>query len=139
MQKTRAQLSVFHDGQFFTAVFERDCEDGYSAAKIVFAQKPSDNTILETISEQYYHLEFSQAAGKMACKELCQNPKRRQRQAAKTAKVMGTCTKAQEALKRQYKQKKTESKKNQRTDREKLKLEKYNMYCAKKKEKLKGH
>ena len=80
MQKIRVELNVFHDGQFFTAVFEESGEEGCRAAKMVFAQKPSDRAIERIICESYYRLDFSLPVQAGVLRPLSRNPKRRQRQ-----------------------------------------------------------
>lgn len=139
MRQTKVTLSVFHDGQFFNAVFEAYSQDGYRAAKQVFSAKPSDNELIEMICKEYYSLRFSNAQESEVKKELCKNPKRRQRQAAKAAKSTGFSTKAQEALRLQHEQRKKDAKEKSVIN-EKLKKEyKFKKKQIKKKEKHKGH
>jgi len=102
MQKTTITLSVFHDGQFFTALFERTDTDGYSVAKRIFPAKPSDQEILAFVCDNYARLQFSPTVRNEERQGvLAKNPKRRQREAAKAMKVVCHSTKAQEALKNQ--------------------------------------
>lgn len=106
MEKTQVTLSVFHDGQFFTALFERSDAHGYSAARVLFAAKPSDNEILSLVLKSGGMLRFSDPVAEDAEKPLAVKPKKRQREAAKAARVIGFSTKAQAALKAQHEQKK---------------------------------
>ena len=137
MQKTRIELNVFHDGQFFTAVFVENGEEGCRAARMVFAQKPSDRTIERIICEKYCELEFSPAVEADSFRELSRNPKRRQRQAAK-AKA-GTSTKAQEAMRKLTEAKKLSGSKKRSADKKEEQDRKYEMRRQKRKEKHKGH
>ena len=137
MQETRIELRVFHDGQFFTAVFEETGEEGCRAAKLVFAQKPSDRTIERIICEKYYELDFSLPVEAEVLRALSRNPKRRQRQAAK-AKT-GVSTKAQQAMQKQIEQRKITAAKKRRTDRKEEQSKKYEMRRQKKKDKHRGH
>lgn len=98
MQKTSVTLSVFHDGQFFTALFERMDESGYSVARRRFGQKPSDLEIMELVLDKYARLHFSDANVHETMLTVHKNPKRRQREATKAMRCIGTSTKAQAAL-----------------------------------------
>ena len=137
MQKTRVELNVFHDGQFFTAVFVENGEERCRAAKMVFAQKPSDRTIERIICEKYYELGFSPAVEAGVLRALSRNPKRRQRQAAKAKADFST--KAQEAMQKQIEQRKTTIAKKRAADRKEEQSKKYEMRRQKRKEKHRGH
>ena len=137
MQKTRIELSVFHDGQFFTAVFVENDEEGCRAAKLVFAQKPSDRAIERIICENYYELDFSLSVEAEVLRALSRNPKRRQRQAAK-AKT-GVSTKAQQAMQKQIEQRKITAAKKRSKDKKEEQSKKYEMRRQKKKDKHRGH
>lgn len=138
MEKTSVTLSVFHDGQFFTALFERIDACGYSTSRTVFAAKPSDNEILEWILKGYAALRFSRAFEGDIIKPLAANPKRRQREAAKAAQVITFSTKAQEALKAQYEQNKAESKAENSQRRQQSIDKRFEMKQLKRKQKHKG-
>ncbi len=137
MQKTRIELSVFHDGQFFTAIFEETGEEGCRAAKMVFAQKPFDRTIERIICENYYELDFSLPVQAGVLRALSSNPKRRQRQAAK-AKA-GVSTKAQEAMQKQVESRKITVAREKSEDRKEEQSKKYEMRRQKRKDKHRGH
>lgn len=137
MQKTRVELNVFHDGQFFTAVFEETSEERCRAARLVFAQKPSDRTIERIVCENYYKLDFSLPVEAGVLRPLSRNPKRRQRQAAK-AKT-GVSTKAQAAMQKQMEKRKTTGAKKRSADKKEDQRKKYEMRRQKRKEKHKGH
>lgn len=139
MRQTKVTLSVFHDGQFFTAVFEAQNEDGYRAARCVFAKKPLDNEIVEFISSEYYRLCFTETEDCEIKQELSKNPKRRQREAAKAAKNTAFSTKAQQALKKQQEQGKLTSKKSSSLKRQLGEDAKYEKRKQKRKEKHRGH
>lgn len=139
MQQTKVTLSVFHDGQFFTAVFEAQDEDGYRAARRVFAKKPLDNEIVEFISSEYYRLGFTETQDYEIKQELLKNPKRRNREAAKAAKNTSFSTKAQQALKKQQEQNKKMSKKSSSRKRQLSEDAKYEKRKQKRKEKHRGH
>lgn len=138
MEKTHVILSVFYDGQFFTALFERNDELGYSAARTVFAAKPSDAEILGLILKGYGTLRFSSPSDDDDIKPLAANPKRRQRQAAKAAVLPAMSTKAQKALKAQHEQSKAACKAAGKQRREDAEAVKFEIRQLKRKQKHKG-
>jgi len=139
MQESKVTLSVFHDGQFFSAVFEAEGGNDYRAARKVFGSRPSDNEILGLICEEYYSLEFSQAGGADVKKRLAKNPKRRQRQAARASMNTGCSTKAQAALQEQYEQNKAAANKKRCELRKISEEERYEKRRQKRKQKRRGH
>lgn len=139
MRQTKVTLSIFHSGQFFTAIFEAQNEDEYRAARRIFAKKPLDNEIVELISNEYYRLRFSKAAKSELKQEPSKNPKRRQREAAKAAKKTGFSTKAQQTLKNQQELNKKASKKRSSLKKQLNKDAKYEKQKQKRKEKHRGH
>lgn len=94
-------LSVFHDGQFFTALFERYDGNRYEAARHVFGAEPSDVQLFDFVLHHYERLRFSPAMAYEKKDMVAKNPKRRQRQAARACRTIGMSTKAQEALQAQ--------------------------------------
>lgn len=139
MEKTQVTLSVFHDGQFFTALFERHDTDGFSVARRLFGTKPSDNDILDLIGKGYYGLRFSRpAADGKETTALAANPKRRQREAAKAACTVFFSTKAQAALKAQFEEGKTAAKAACKAHKERLSEEKFALKQQKRKQKHRG-
>jgi len=138
MEKTQVTLSVFHDGQFFTALFERHDADGFSAARRVFGAKPSDKEIMELIVNGYSVLHFSHPAADGKEITLAVNPKRRQREAAKAARAVCFSTKAQNALKAQYEESKAAVQAARREKRKRLADEKFALKQQKRKEKHRG-
>jgi len=138
MEKTQVTLSVFHDGQFFTALFERHDANGFSASRRIFGAKPSDNEIMNLIVNGYSTLRFSRpdADGKQIT--LAANPKRRQREAAKAARAVCFSTKAQNALRAQYEAGKADAKRARREQKQRLADEKFALKQQKRKEKHRG-
>ena len=138
MDKTHVTLSVFHDGQFFTALFERSDESGYSVSRFVFAAKPCDNEILGLVLKGYGALNFTSPSKDDAVKPLAANPKRRQREAAKAAVIPAMSTKAQLALKAQHEQSKAACKAAGKQRREDAEAKKFEIRQLKRKQKHKG-
>ncbi|MDF2058529.1 YjdF family protein [Priestia megaterium] len=120
-------LTIYHDGQFWVGIIEV-VEDGkLRAFRYVFGAKPKDTEILEFI---YYRLldiiNKSVHSGldveRKSDKKI--NPKRLQRQVAKEINKVGISTKAQEAMKQEYEEKKKSKKKRAKQYREELKKQK---------------
>lgn len=139
MEKTQVTLSVFHDGQFFTALFERRDARGFSVARRLFRTKPSDNEILDLIVNKYSSLRFSlPSADGRETGTLAANPKRRQREAAKAACAVCFSTKAQAALKAQFEESKAVAKAERSHQQKRLADEKYALKQLKRKQKHRG-
>jgi len=134
-------LTIYHDGQFWVGIIEV-VEDGkLRAFRYVFGTEPKDTEILDFI---YYKLlniinqsihSGIDVEGK-SDKKI--NPKRLQRQVAKQINKVGVSTKAQEAMKQEYEEKKKSKKKRAKQYREELKDQKYLMKKQKAKAKHKG-
>ena len=140
MQQIHITLSVYHDGQFFTALFERTDACGYSAAKRIFAAKPSDLEILDFVCEDYYKLSFSMpAADERTQNGPIRNPKRRQREAARAMKTVRGATKAQAALSAEREMQKAQSKRKQRFDKEAAAKARFAQKAEKRRQKHRGH
>ncbi len=138
MEKTQVTLSVFHDGQFFTALFERRDAQGFSVARRIFGAKPSDNEVLDLIVSGYYGLRFSRPAADGKETALAANPKRRQRGVTKAAKDVCFSSKAQASLKAQYEQSKRVAKAVHKDQQKRLADEKYALKQRKRKQKHRG-
>ncbi|GAB1801534.1 YjdF family protein [Priestia megaterium] len=134
-------LTIYHDGQFWVGIIEV-VEDGkLRAFRYVFGTEPKDTEILDFI---YYKLlniinqsvhSGIDVEGK-SDKKI--NPKRLQRQVAKQINKVGVSTKAQEAMKQEYEEKKKSKKKRAKQYGEELKDQKYLMKKQKAKAKHKG-
>ena len=138
MEKTQVTLSIFHDGQFFTALFERRDAHGFSVARRIFGAKPSDNEILDLIVSKYSSLRFSRPAADVKETALASNPKRRQREAAKAACAVCFSTKAQLAVKAQFEESKAVAKAERSHQQKRLADEKYALKQLKRKQKHRG-
>ncbi|PFK64620.1 hypothetical protein COJ21_26080 [Priestia megaterium] len=134
-------LTIYHDGQFWVGIIEV-VEDGkLRAFRYVFGAEPKDKEILDFI---YYRLldiiNQSVHSGldvrRKSDKKI--NPKRLQRQVAKERNKVGVSTKAEEAIKQEYEEKKKSKKKRAKQYREELKEQKYLVKKQKAKAKHKG-
>ena len=96
-----ATLTVYFDGQFWVALYEREDEAGLSVAHHTFGPEPSLPEIAELVKDPLWsQLSFLPAgSGYVRAADPGANPKRRQREAARQALGSGALTKAQAALK----------------------------------------
>ncbi|MBD5587344.1 DUF2992 family protein [Clostridium botulinum] len=133
------KLTVLFDEPFWIGIFEKQDQDKIQICRVVFGQEPKDYEVYDFILKNYYNLKFSNpiAIDKNPKKEI--NLKRMQRKIKKTVQENGIGTKAQQALKLDYENKKTERKIRSKKDREKLKKLKFEKRQQKKAKKKKGH
>ena len=96
--RVSSTLTVYHDGQFWVGMFERVEEGRLSACRIVFGAEPSAEEIQQLVCERWTELRFTEPIGCDEAPKVSQNPKRRQREAARELERRGPSTKAQQAL-----------------------------------------
>ena len=137
MDKVSDRLTVFFEEPFWVGVFERSSEGKLSACKVTFGAEPRDYEIYEFVLKNYVHLRFSPAVA-ADVKEAGRKPKRIQREVRRQVQNTGTGTKAQQALKLQQEQSKTERRTVSREKREAEKERKFELKQQKKKEKHRG-
>ena len=138
MDRMNGTLTVFFEGAFWVGVFERIENGKLSAAKITFGAEPKDQEVWDFILKHYCKLKFSPAV-ETAMKHSADNPKRRQRDAAKQMRTQGIGTRSQQALKLMQEQNKTERRQISKTRREAEKQRQFELKQQKHREKHKGH
>lgn len=138
MDKVSVKLQVFFNEPFWVGVFERTLNGEVSAYKVIFGAEPKDYEIEEFILENYYKLQFSPfiETDKDVIERM--NPKRLQREVKKQILNIGIGTKAQQALKLQQEQRKTERKIQSKEQREADKQFQFELKQQKRKAKHKG-
>lgn len=135
MGKVTGKLTVFFENPFWVGAFER-IEDGrISASKVIFGAEPRDCEVYEWVLKHSADLKFSPTAA-VVIKEERRNPKRLQREVKH--QCIGIGTKAQQALKLQQEQHKTERKEKRRAQKEQEQQYKFERKQQKKKEKHRG-
>lgn len=134
----KASLTVYFEGPFWIGVFERIDEGKLSACKATFGAEPRDYDVLEFVLQDYNELVFSPAV-ETRTREMADNPKRRLRNARNQAAQSGIGTKAQQALKLQREEMKTERRQISREQRDAEAHRRFEMRQMKKKEKRRGH
>lgn len=138
MDERFARLTVFFEEPFWVGVFERIEGDKLSACKVTFGAEPRDYEVLDYVRRHYGELRFSEPVLREA-REKADNPKRRQRAAAREMQPTGVGTKSQQALQAQRELMKTERKKITKAEREAEAQRRFELKQQQKKEKKRGH
>ena len=138
MDRISGKLTVFFEDPFWVGVFERICDGKLSVCKVTFGAEPKDYDILDFINRHYYGLKFSPTV-EVELKQTADNPKRRQRNAAKQMQNTGIGTKSQQALQMQREEMKTERRQISKEMREAEKQKQFDLKQQKKREKHRGH
>ncbi len=138
MDERFARLTVFFEEPFWVGVFERIEGDELSACKVTFGTEPRDYEVLDYVRRHYGELRFSEPVLREA-REKADNPKRRQRAAAREMQPTGVGTKSQQALQAQRELMKTERKKITKAERAAEAQRRFELKQQQKKEKKRGH
>jgi len=133
------KLSIFFEDPFWVGVFERTTEDSYQVFRQVFGAEPRDCELYEFILASYNRIRYSTPIKSEAQEEKRINPKRLQKKISREMEKAGIGTKAQNAIKQQYEENKTERRKTSREKKELEEQQKFELRQMKKKEKHKGH
>ena len=137
MCETGCRLTVFFEDPFWVGVFERYSDGGLSVSKVTFGAEPKDQELHEFILKRYYSLRFSPSVA-AEVKEAKKNPKRMQRDIARSLEKTGIGTKSQQALKLQQEQNKLERKVKSRELRKAREEYMFELKQQQKKEKHRG-
>ncbi|MCR5008854.1 MAG: YjdF family protein, partial [Oribacterium sp.] len=137
MDKMSGKLTVYFEDPFWVGVFEKVSDEKLSVSKMTFGSEPKDNEVRDFILKHYNELKFSPAV-EVKLKKTADNPKRRQRNAAKQLQNTGIGTKSQQALQKQREEMKVERRQNKKEMREADRQKQYELKQQKKKEKHKG-
>ncbi len=138
MDKMSGKLTVYFEDPFWGGVFEKVSDEKLSVSKMTFGSEPKDNEVRDFILKHYRELKFSPAV-EVILKKTADNPKRRQRNAAKQLQNTGIGNKSQQALQKQREEMKVERRQNKKEMREADRQKQYELKQQKKKEKHKGH
>lgn len=132
-----ARLTVYFEDPFWVGVFERIERNQLSVCKVIFGAEPRDYDVLQYVLDHYHELRFSESVVHEARKRA-DNPKRRQRAAAREMQQTGVGTKSQQALQAQREMMKTERKVVSKEEREVEAQRRFELKQQKKKEKHRG-
>lgn len=133
-----SKLTVFFDEPFWVGVFEELDGKKLSVCRVVFGAEPTDAEIYVFILKHFNHLRYSPPV-KTEIRQKADNPKRRQRNAHKQLEKTGVGTKSQQALQKQYEEKKLERRQHSHEQREAEKQRLFELKQQKRKEKHRGH
>lgn len=134
----RITLTVFFESPFWVGVFERQDGESLCAARTVFGAEPSDAQVMQWLQANYFTLRFSPAVSGAKAETLAENPKRRQRQAAKV-QSQGVGTKSQQALQLARETGKLERRARARLQREDRRQQQFALRTEKRKARHRGH
>ena len=137
MEEQSGKLTVFFEDPFWVGVFERISDGKLSVCKVTFGAEPKDYEIYAFVLRNPGRLKFSPSVEAEA-KTTSHNPKRIQREIQRQVQNTGIGTKAQQALKLQQEQMKTERKTESRRRREEEKQLRFEQKQQKRKEKHRG-
>jgi hypothetical protein len=132
------KCTVYFDDPFWVGIFERNDENGYSAARYVFGSEPGDAGFLLFCKNEFSSLKFSAAVLPLTTPLERMNFKRRQREVRKQMAQTGIGTYAQRALKAEYERRKELNKHETAENHKEEARQKVLREQAAKKEKRKG-
>ena len=138
MDERCGRLTVFFEEPFWVGVFERIEGDRLCVCKVTFGAEPKGYEVLDYVLRQYHELRFSDPLPHED-RIKADNPKRRQRAAAKEMQPTGVGTKSQQALQAQRELMKTERKRITKAEREAEEQRRFELKQQQKKEKKRGH
>ena len=138
MEDVCGKLTVFFEEPFWVGLFERIEGDTLRVSKVTFGAEPKDCEVLAYALEHYHELTFSPPVPN-EIRERADNPKRRQRAAAKEMQKTGVGTRSQQALQAQREMMKTERKRITKAEREAEARRRFELKQQQKKEKKRGH
>ena len=139
MNQSKAKLTVFFEEPFWIGLYEREFDGKYEVCKITFGAEPKDYEVYDFMLKNFHLLEFTPSLQSDTLEETHLNPKRMQREINKQMQTSCIGTKAQQALKLQHEQCKTERQIRSREQREAEKQRQFELKQEKRKQKHRGH
>ncbi|MCC0700047.1 YjdF family protein [Clostridioides sp. ZZV15-6383] len=137
MDKISGKLTVLFEEPFWIGVFERQDGKKYEACKVVFGAEPKEVEVYEFILERFFSLDFGSIKLEKNVTKDKIGYKRMQRKIKKEQETVGT--KAQNAIKLQYEERKQDKKNLAKNRKEEEKERLFNLKQEKRKSKHKGH
>jgi len=138
MITTDSSVTILFEDPFWIGLYERIDNNKYEVCKITFGAEPKDYEVYEFLLKNRYRLRFSPAVRTGRIEERKANPKRMQREINNHLENKGIGTKAQQALKLQHEQVKTERRIRSREEKEAEKERRFALQQEKKKAKHRG-
>lgn len=134
------KLTVYHDGQYFVGMIEREKNGKLYAARHIFGAEPSDEEVFLFVNDTLlpYFNRYAKCGVEIKQQKRPKNVKRMIRQAARELKT-SKFTKAQEAIQLSYEVQKKEKQVQSKEMREIEKRKKRALKVQKAKQKHRGH
>jgi hypothetical protein len=133
------RFTVFFDDPFWVGVCEKQDEDAYTTARVVFGSEPGEAELYQFVIQHYNEFRFTQPVASGGPLEKQMNFKRAQRQARQNMQARGIGSKAQQAMKTALSEAKQERSASTRDEHQQAAERRYQEQQAKKKEKHRGH
>jgi hypothetical protein len=135
----QGRFTLTFEDPFWVGLFEREDEQGYSAARWVFGAEPRDAELYDLVQQVYPALQFSTPDPEQGLPVQVVGFKRRQREIRRMILDKREGTRAQQAVKADYELYKKEKQVDQRQKKQAEAEEKFLRNQIKRKEKHKGH
>ncbi|MDX5650100.1 YjdF family protein [Clostridioides difficile] len=139
MDKISGKLTVLFEEPFWVGIFERQDGKKYEACRVVFGAEPKEVEVYEFILERFFSLDFGSIKLEKNVTKDKIGYKRMQRKVKKEQEKETIGTKAQNALKLQYEERKQDRKNIAKNKKEEEKERQFNYKQEKRKAKHKGH
>ena len=135
------KLTIYYDGQFYIGLIETVTDNTLKAYRHIFGNEPKDQEVLEFVNRDLLpliqkHKQVGVTIDKKLKKKV--NPKRLQRSVSKELKQPFFSSKAQEAIKKDYEQRKKVKLTKNKQHREEQKQHKRDIKIQKAKRKHRG-
>ncbi|MBH7051436.1 YjdF family protein [Clostridioides difficile] len=139
MDKISGKLTVLFEEPFWVGIFERQDGKKYEACRVVFGAESKEVEVYEFILERFFSLDFGSIKLEKNVTKDKIGYKRMQRKVKKEQEKETIGTKAQNALKLQYEERKQDRKNLAKNRKEEEKERLFNLKQEKRKAKHKGH
>ncbi|VIG00319.1 Protein of uncharacterised function (DUF2992) [Clostridioides difficile] len=139
MDKISGKLTVLFEEPFWIGIFERQDDKKYEVCRVVFGAEPKEVEVYEFILERFFSLDFGSIKLEKNVTKYKIGYKRMQRKVKKEQEKESIGTKAQNALKLQYEERKQDRKNLAKARKEEEKERLFNLKQEKRKAKHKGH
>ncbi|EGT2203134.1 DUF2992 family protein [Clostridioides difficile] len=139
MDKISGKLTVLFEEPFWIGIFERQDDKKYEVCRVVFGAEPKEVEVYEFILERFFSLDFGSIKLEKNVTKDKIGYKRMQRKVKKEQEKESIGTKAQNALKLQYEERKQDRKNLAKARKEEEKERLFNLKQEKRKAKHKGH
>jgi len=133
------KFTVYFEDPFWVGIFEKQAEDGYAVARVVFGSEPGDAELYQFILRHYDEFRFGSPLAGGSIAEDRRNYKRVQREVRPAMQEHGVGTRAQQAMKQSLMQAGQERRQYSRDERQRAAEQRFRDRQQKKKEKQRGH